>query len=107
MLNGLIIAKLANLKSKIDLATSLLVTLSVTSEGTSGGELTELMPDHLFCDINWNMLTTVVNGDRMSNHLGNDCGCPRPGFNNLFFVFIIEHLNFFKQVIRYEWAFFK
>lgn len=39
-------------------------------EGAGGSEFAELASDHIFGDVDGNVLPSVVYGDRMSDHLG-------------------------------------
>jgi hypothetical protein len=45
---------------------------SMSSEGPRWGKLTQLMPNHIFRHIDWDMPSSIVDSDRMSNHLRED-----------------------------------
>ena len=78
----------------------------MTSKGASGGEFSEFVTDHLVCQVDGNVLSAVVNGDRVTYHLGQDCGSSRPSFNYLFLACGVEFFDFCEQVICYKRAFF-
>ena len=47
--------------------------------GTRRSELAQLVANHIFSDENRYMLATVVDRDRVPDHLGEDRGGTRPG----------------------------
>src|SRR5207248_3474871 len=51
----------------------------VAAERPRGGELAELVPDHLLRDEDRHVLAAVVDGDRVADHLREDRRRPRPG----------------------------
>ena len=48
----------------------------MTAEGTGGCEFAELVSDHIFSDVYGDMLLTVVNGNGVTDHVGEDGGRP-------------------------------
>lgn len=83
-----------------------ITTFRVTSKGASGGEFSEFVTDHLVCQVDWDVLSAVVNGDRVAYHLGQDCGSSRPSFNYLFLACGVEFFDLCHQVVCDKWAFF-
>jgi len=63
------------------------------------------MPDHIFRHEDRNEFLAVVDRERMSDHIWNDGGPPRPGLNDLSILILIHPLHFLKQVIVNECAF--
>jgi hypothetical protein len=61
------------------------------------GELAQPVPDHVLSDVNGNMPAAVMNGNSMSNHLGEDGARPAPGADNLLLTSAVHSLNFFQQ----------
>src|SRR5690606_1367797 len=51
----------------------------VTAEGPGRGELAQLVAHHRLGDVDRDVLATVVDGDRVPDHLGDDRGATRPG----------------------------
>ena len=78
----------------------------MTSKGASGGEFSEFVTYHLVCEVDWHVLSTVVNGDRMTYHLGQDCRGSRPSFNYLLLACGVEFFNFCHQMVCDKRAFF-
>ena len=83
------------------------VALGVAAEGAGGSEFTEFMTDHLLGNIDGNVLFAVVNGDRVTDHIGNDCRGPGPSFNHLFTALGVEFFDFFHQVAGDKWPLFQ
>ena len=46
----------------------------MAAERTGGSELAQLVADHIFLNINGNVLATVVDGDRVTDEGGEDGG---------------------------------
>lgn len=53
------------------------------------------MANHLLCDKNWNVLTTVVYRHRMTDHDGNDGGSTRPGDDQPFLSAKVQRFDLF------------
>ena len=51
--------------------------------GTSRGELSQFVTNHILGHENRDEFLAVVNGKRMTDKLGNDGGTPGPGFDHL------------------------
>ena len=78
----------------------------MTSKGTSGGKFSEFVAYHLVCEVDWYVLSAVVNGDGVAYHLGQDCGRARPSFNYLFLACGVEFFDFCHQIICDKRPFF-
>ena len=83
------------------------VALGVAAEGAGGSEFTEFMTDHLLGNIDGNVLFAVMNGDRVTDHIGNDCRGTGPSFNHLFTALCVEFFDFFHQVAGDKWPLFQ
>lgn len=86
------------------LATRFFIALGVSSESPSGSKFSQFMTHHLLVHIDGDVLPSVVDCDRVADHLGQNCGSSRPSFDYLFFAF--EFFQFFQQMIRNEGTFF-
>jgi len=60
-------------------------------------ELAELMPDHVLCDEDGDMLAPVVNSQRVADHLREDRRATRPCLDNALFVPRIHIINALQQ----------
>ena len=69
----------------------------MAAEGTGGGELAQLMTDHVLCDIDGNVLLSVVNGYGVTDHIGEDCGCSGPCLYDGLLAALIHFLNTSKK----------
>ena len=58
----------------------------MAAERTGGSELAQLVADHIFLNINGNVLATVVDGDRVTDEGGEDGGAAAPGLQDLIFT---------------------
>src|SRR5690606_29775520 len=67
----------------------------MTTEGTRGRKLAQLVADHVFCDVDGNVAPAIVYGDRVPDHLREDCAGTRPGPNDLPAVCRVQFFNFF------------
>ena len=52
-------------------------------KGAGGAELTELVANHRLGHVDRDVLTTVVDGKRMADHVGDDCRATAPGLDDL------------------------
>lgn len=75
--------------------------------GASRCELSQFVTHHLVGDKDRDMLSTVVNGDRVANHLGKDGGGPRPSLDDFFFTAGIHSFHLSHEVVSDEWPFFE
>ena len=73
---------------------------------SSGNKFAQLVADHVLSDENGNVLSTVVYGDRVSNHVGDHCGSSRPSFDLAFVAAFVHFLDLFVEVFVYEESFF-
>src|SRR5580765_5643326 len=67
-------------------------------------KLSQLVSDHVFRHKDRNELLTVVDREGMSDHVWNDRGPSRPGFNDLSIFILIHPLHFLKQMVVNECA---
>src|SRR5699024_1992306 len=89
------------------LSTSLLVFLDVTLKGLGWCELAELVADHGIIDKHWDMLTTVVDGEGVTNEIWKNGRAARPGLDDLLGVSLVRSVHLVEEVLIYEWAFLK
>src|SRR5690606_5371994 len=66
------------------------------SAGTS--ELAEFVADHVFVHEDRDMLTTVMHSDGQTDHLRQNDGATRPGFNRLAIVLFHRHFDLLQEV---------
>ena len=59
-------------------------------------KLTELVANHVLGNINRDMLSPVVNGNRKTNHLREDRGMARPGLDYLLVTRLNHRINLLK-----------
>src|SRR5438045_4630504 len=74
-------------KSTLDLR---LPVAGVAAEHPGRRELPELVPNHLLADEDGHVPATVVDRDRVPDHLGEDRRCPRPGADHLLAARIVH-----------------
>src|SRR3954462_1703037 len=67
-------------------ALRVLLLAGVVAEGARRRELAELVSHHRLGDVHGHVLATVVDGDRVTHHLRDDRGTPRPGLDDLLLV---------------------
>ena len=65
----------------------------VTSEGSGGSKLAQLVANHVLGDIDGNMLAAVMNGDRMADEGGEDGGGSGPGLQHLLLAGLVQFVN--------------
>ena len=63
----------------------------MTPEVAGGGELAQLVADHLLGDVNRDKLVSVVNSDSMADEVRGDHAGTGPGLDHLFFLATIIH----------------
>ncbi|KKI50896.1 hypothetical protein CHK_1620 [Christensenella hongkongensis] len=78
----------------------------VPTERTCGCELAEFMSDHVFCNIDRNEFSAVMNADCVSYHIREDRGGTRPCFQHFLFVLFIHLLNARQKLFIYKWSLF-
>ena len=59
-----------------------LAVTCMTTEGTSGSELTESVTYHILCNVNRNEILSVMNGNRMTHEIGGNDGCACPSLDD-------------------------
>ena len=64
------------------LTLTLLLVFAVTTVGSGYYELTQLVAYHILGNVYRNMSSSVMNSDRVTNHLREDSGTTGPGLNN-------------------------
>jgi siroheme synthase (precorrin-2 oxidase/ferrochelatase) len=78
----------------------------VTSEGSGGHELAQLVADHILGHIDGNVLTAIMHSNGMTNEGGEDGGRSGPGLEHLLLAGIVQLLNALVQLRSYKGAFF-
>jgi hypothetical protein len=68
-------------------------------------KLPQLVPNHVFRHEDRNKLLTVMDRERVSDHIWNHGGPPRPGLNNLSIFVLIHPVHFLEQMVVDECAF--
>src|SRR5207244_3574192 len=76
----------------------------VTLEGPCRGEFAELVADHALGDEHRDVLATVVDGDRVPEHVGDDRRPPRPGLDHVLGVLVVLLVDLLEQVVVDERA---
>src|SRR5206468_9495155 len=61
-------------------------------------ELAELVPDHVLRDVDRNELPSVVDGQRVADHLGGDGRAPRPGLDDLAVAGLVHRVDLLEQM---------
>ena len=69
----------------------------MTTEQACRGEFAQTMSNHIVGDVNRDMAASVMNGDGMTNHLGEDCAGAGPGADDLFSPASFIFSTFFKS----------
>ncbi|MBG9885218.1 hypothetical protein ABE10_01170, partial [Bacillus toyonensis] len=85
-------------------ATALLVVLLVAAEGAGGRELAQLVADHGLSHEHGDVLATVVHGDGVSQHGGDDHRAARPGLDDVLAAGFVLPDHLAKQVLVDEGA---
>jgi len=78
----------------------------VASERAGWSELAQLVADHIFCDEQWNVTPTIVNGDGQSQHVRHDRRCARPCSYDGLAVALTGLVNLLRKFFLDERAFF-
>lgn len=72
--------------------------------GAGRGEFTQFVTDHVFGYKYWNVLSSIVDSESVSDHLGDDRGPSAPRFDEFLFVGCIHFLHLFHEVVVHEVA---
>ena len=83
-----------------------LFRLGMAAERTGGSELAQLVADHIFLNINGNVLATVVDGDRVTDEGGEDGGAAAPGLQDLLLTGLVHLFDSLDQLRGNKRAFF-
>ena len=67
-------------------------------EDAGRGKLTEFVSDHRFLDVHRNELIAIMHREGMADEIGGDRAAPRPRFDHLLLVGLVQRLDFFLQL---------
>jgi hypothetical protein len=70
---------------------------AVSFEKPRRGELSQLVADHIFRDVNGKKLPAIMDGQGVSDHLRHNHGSTRPGFKNFLLPAAIHLLDSAEQ----------
>lgn len=70
----------------------------VPTEGPGWGELSQLVPDHILGNVNWDELLAIMDRQRVPDKLGNDNGPPRPGLDDLLLPALIHRFDLLEKL---------
>jgi len=79
--------------------------LDVAFEGTSWSKLAQLVADHRFCDVNRNMLTSIMHRNGVADHRRGDHRATRPCLNDILGALRILFIHLLFKVMIHEWTF--
>src|SRR5437764_10193079 len=74
---------------------------AVAAERPGGGELAELVPDHVFLHEHAQELVPVVDLERMAHELGNDRARPRPSLDGLLGPVLVQLRDLAVELLVY------
>jgi hypothetical protein len=74
----------------------------VPAEGPGGDELAQLVPDHIFLNVDWHVPATVVNGDRVPNHVREDRRSARPRPDNALLSQLVHPFDLAQELGIYK-----
>src|SRR6267378_4280242 len=86
---------------------TLSVVLDVTLEGPRRGELAQLVTDHGLRDEHRDMLASVVDGEGVSDEVGDDGRPTRPGLDDLLGVLLVLDVDLLEQMVVDERTLFQ
>src|SRR5664280_1294655 len=75
------------------------VVLDVAAEGPGRRKLTELVTNHALGDEHRDMLTPVVHGDGVAEHVRDHSGPPGPGLDDVLGALVVLHVHPLEQVV--------
>src|SRR5581483_8112249 len=76
-----------------------LLLAGVVLERARRGELTELVTDHRLGHVHGHVLATVVDGDGVADHVGDDRGAAAPRLDDLLLAPAVEVVDLLQQVV--------
>src|SRR5918993_1499654 len=79
----------------------------MAAECPRGSEFAELVPDHRLGDKHRNVLASVVHGDRVAEHVGDDHRAAGPGLNDVLGALFVFPGYLYKEVLVNERTFFQ
>src|ERR1035441_8499015 len=65
----------------------------VVPEGARGGELAQFVADHRLGHVDRDVTATVVDGNGVADHVGDDGGAAGPGLDDLLLPARVEHVD--------------
>src|SRR5580692_7203513 len=71
----------------------------VVPEGACGGELAQFVADHRLGHVDRDVTATVVDGNGVADHVGDDGGAAGPGLDDLLVPAGVEHVHLLQQVV--------
>src|SRR5579859_8110654 len=83
------------------------VFLHVTLERTGRRELAELVADHRLGDEHRDVLTAVVHGDGVAQHVRDDHGAPGPRLDDVVGALVVLSVHLLLQVVVHEGTLFE
>src|SRR5690349_17160173 len=78
------------------------VVLDVPAEGARGRELAELVADHRLGHEDRDVLATVVDGDRVTEHVRHDHRAARPRLDDVLGALLVLDVHLLLQVVVHE-----
>ena len=78
----------------------------MAAEGTGGSKLAELVTDHIFLDINGNVLAAVLDRDGVTDEGGEDRGAAAPGLEDLLLAGLVQFFDSLDKLRGNKRAFF-
>jgi hypothetical protein len=73
-----------------------LLARGMPAESTRRGELAQSVADHVFGNIDRDVSASVMDGNRMSNHLRENDACATPRTQNSLFTLLVQGFNSFQ-----------
>jgi len=83
-----------------------LLLAGVVPEGSGWSELAELVTNHRLGEEHGDVLTPIVNRDRVADHVGGNRRTARPGLDHLVLAGRVLTLDLQEKVLINKWAFF-
>jgi hypothetical protein len=69
----------------------------VTAKEARGREFTQFMADHILSDVDRYMAATIMDGDCVTNHLGENGAGSAPGAKDFLIATLIHELDFLQK----------